>query len=111
MLLSHVIAAALLSAAPKGTHEVRLGVEWVPLARGPATVWVRSFTPTRSSYPGITVYGFKLAPDAACRGETADPVPQPDPAGKWGPFEVPKDRSLCVTTSAASGGVLRYSVK
>ncbi len=111
MVLSHVLAAAVLSAAPKGLHEVKLGVDWVAVARGPATVSVQSFVPVKSTSPGITVYGFKLAPDASCRGETPDRVPQPDPAGKWGPFEVPKDRTLCVTSSAASGGVLKYSVK
>ncbi len=111
MPFARIMIVLLLAAGSKGTHEVRLGVDWVPLARGPATVSVVSFAPAPSRSPGVTVYGFKLAPDAACRGETRDPLPQPDARGRWGPFSVPKDRTLCVTTSAASGGTLAYSVR
>ena len=112
MLLSKgVLAAVLLSAAKAGTHDVRLGTDWVAIARGPATVSVVSFVPVNSNAPGLTVYGFKLAPDAECRGEASERVPQPNAKGGWGPYKLPKDRTLCVTTSGGAGGTLRYSVK
>lgn len=112
MFLSNgFLLAALVIAAKPGTHEVRLGTEWVPLARGPATVSVVSFVPVKSSSPGLTVYGFKLAPDPDCRGEAKERVPQPNARGEWGPYKVPKDRTLCVTTSGGAGGSLRYSAK
>lgn len=101
-VLSLITAAA--PRAPAGRRTVHLDTSWAPLATGPAVISRPSFVPgRRMSSDTVVVYGFALASDKKCRMIVRDPVPQPGTDGKWGPYRLAKDRTLCATASGGEG--------